>query len=119
MMTRKLVMFLNVVSLNEGSSDNNPMLNLLGSGEEESDEKKTKIDWKKFRHVMRVPKIYQTHTLDELEQAVKDLETNIHQLLKDSAVKNKGDQKTNSYGDIPEGLKKVIRQKNKARRQER
>lgn len=74
-------MFLDVTSLNEGSSDHNPLLITVGNVEEEPVEEKTNTDWNKFRHVLRVK--------EELEQAAKELEDKIHQALKGSAVKKK------------------------------
>lgn len=110
---RELDMFMDVITINEGIPKHNALLITVGCCEEEPEEQ-TKIDWKEFRNIPKIPRTDQINTEEELEQTIQSLDKQIHKALIDSTVTT--NKNTNTiYGESPEALKIVIKQKNKSR----
>lgn len=116
--TNELEMLTEVETAEEGSSDHNPLLITLDSGEKGYEEARPKTN--KFRRIMR-RRIRLNRVIsikEELESAVHDLPNDIKEALKKSEVTVIVKLYT-IYGEIPEALKGIIRFKNKEKRRAR
>ncbi|KAJ8919433.1 hypothetical protein NQ315_016531 [Exocentrus adspersus] len=107
-----------ITSLDEGSSDHNPVLLTMGAHAPEEDIiVKRNTDWAGFRAAMqRSTAIPRIETTDDLEAAVVSLETDIRTALERSTTETREVRRDNYIGDIPLQAQQLIRDRRAARR---
>ncbi|KAJ8914898.1 hypothetical protein NQ315_016052 [Exocentrus adspersus] len=107
-----------ITSLDEGTSDHNPVLLTMGALAPEGDIiVKRNTDWAGFKAAMqRSTAISRIETTDDLEAAVVSLETDIRTALKRSTTETREVRRVNYIGDIPLQAQQLIRDRRAARR---
>ncbi|KAJ8910825.1 hypothetical protein NQ315_015560 [Exocentrus adspersus] len=107
-----------ITSLDEGSSDHNPVLLTMGAHAPEGDIiDKRNTDWAGFRAAMqRSTAIPRIETTDDLEAAVVSLGTDIRTALEQSTTETREVRRDNYIGDIPLQAQQLIRDRRAARR---
>lgn len=114
---KDVILDCNLTTCRELSSDHNPVIMELGpQGYANSLRERRTVNWRKFEdHLSATLKpTTEPNTPDEIDQAVKDLEENIKRSL-EAATTTHQDRRTD-FLRLPEEIKDLIREKNRARR---
>lgn len=111
--------FENLRTLDEGSSDHNPILLELGDQDEDmSTFTKKRTDWEQFRASLQrdIAPIPRIESEEEIEAAISTLEEDIHRALRASTTETVTRRVAAPMGELPEDTRQLIRDRRRAKR---